>query len=315
MLLQPVALGGANRVEVPGRACALALPRQGQAGHLFEGPGVLRGAGATLLGPALQVPQLDSQDGRLERVEAAVGPEHDVVVSVRGGSVVGDLPHARHEVGVRGRDHSCVAAGPEVLGRIEAEAGGVAQRPGPSAVPFRAVGLGRVLEDREPVPAGDLVDGGHVRRVAIEMDGDDELRAGRDRRLEPLRVHGVSPGIDVDEDRRGPHEEDCLAGSDEGVGDGHDLVPGSDPVGSEGDVERVRAVGHRTGVRRAAELGELVLELPHVRSKDVGGALENSRDGFVDLGADALQLSLEIDDGDVARLGHVRPAPFNVPPC
>ena len=257
--------------------------------------------------------QLDPEDGGLHRVETAVGPEHDVVVAVGPGPVVGDLAHAGREVGVRGRDHSRVAVGPEVLARVEAEAGRVAQGPGPASLPLRPVGLGGVLEDRKVVTSSDLVDGRHVRGVAVEVDGQDELRARRDRALEPLGIQGEGVGVDVDEDRRRPHQQDRLAGGDEGVGDGHDLVPGADAVGSERQVERVGAVGHRAGVGGAAEIGVFPLELLDVGPEDERRAREHTVDRRVDLRAQALELGLEVDHGDGARLGHGRDAPFDGP--
>ena len=66
-------------------------------------------------------------------------------------AVVGDLAHARGEVGVVRGDHAGVAVGAEVLARVEAEARGVAEAARAPARDLGAVGLRRVLEDREPV--------------------------------------------------------------------------------------------------------------------------------------------------------------------
>ncbi len=83
--------------------------------------------------------------------------------------------------------------------------------------------------------------------------------------------------------------------------------PGPDAVGPQCEVERVGAVRHRAGVGRAAERRELALEEADVLALDVGGAREDARDGLVDLGADARELGLQVDDGDRSGVGHGGP--------
>ena len=48
------------------------------------------------------------------------------------------------------------------------------ERAGAPAVPGGAVRLGGVLEHRQPVPRGDRADRGHVGRVPVEVNGQDE---------------------------------------------------------------------------------------------------------------------------------------------
>jgi hypothetical protein len=163
------------------------------------------------------------------------------------------------------------------------------------------VRLRGVLEDGEPVAAGDRLDGGHVRGVAVEVHGQDESGAGREGGLDLRGVHRVADRVDVHEDGLCSREEDGLAGPDEGVGHGDDLVAGADPVGAERQVQRVGAVGHRAGVSGAAEAGELLLEAAHVLAEDEGGAAEDAGQGLVDLGADARELGLEVHHRDGGR--------------
>jgi hypothetical protein len=91
------------------------------------------------------------------------------------------------------------------------------------------VGLGRVLEHREPVLGCDRQDRIHVRRVAVEVDRQDQLRARRDRRLELRGVHRERGRLHVDEHGAGAVQQDRLAGGDEGVRDGYHLVAGPMP--------------------------------------------------------------------------------------
>ena len=152
-------------------------------------------------------------------------PEHDVVVLVRAAAVVGDLPHARDEVGVVRDDHPRVAVGAEVLARVEAEAGGVAQAARAPALASRRRGPGP--RPRAPAARGASATSRialHVGRLAVEVDRQDHLRARRERRLELRGVHREGVVVHVHEDGRGAVQEDRLAGGDERVRHRHDLV-------------------------------------------------------------------------------------------
>ena len=149
-----------------------------------------------------------SRCGSLTRSTAACSasrrllvPTHDVVVLGRSAAVVGDLPHAGRELGVVRRDDAGVAVGAQVLARVEAEAGGVAQAAGPPSRDLGAVGLRRVLEHGQAVALGDRQDRRPCRRVAVEVDRQDHLRARRDRGLELPGVHREGGLVHVDEDR------------------------------------------------------------------------------------------------------------------
>ena len=89
------------------------------------------------------------------------------------------LPDPGDEVAIRGRDHPCVAVGPQVLARVEAEAGGLAEGADLAALVGGAVGLGTVLDDDQVVLFRDRHDGIHVGRLTIEMNRNDGARAGR----------------------------------------------------------------------------------------------------------------------------------------
>src|SRR6266567_3631753 len=50
----------------------------------------------------------------------------------------------------------------------------------------------------------------HVYRVAIQMDRENSTCAGSQDVVELLAVHSIRVWIDVDEDRSGPYQSDCL---------------------------------------------------------------------------------------------------------
>ena len=95
-----------------------------------------------------------------------------------GPAVVGQRPNPIGQLRPRRDDRARVAEGAQVLPRIEAEAGRVAERPGPAAVPFRTVSLRGVFDDENPGLCGDGQKTGHVRHLPEQMYDDDGPGAG-----------------------------------------------------------------------------------------------------------------------------------------
>ena len=71
---------------------------------------------------------------------------------------------------VAGHDHPGVAVGAEILARIEAEAGGIAEGSDPPAAVARSVRLRRVFDEPQAVAAGDVRQG-DACRPASRRDG------------------------------------------------------------------------------------------------------------------------------------------------
>ena len=155
------------------------------------------------------------------------------------------------ELVVVGDERAAVAPAAEVLGRVEAEAAGVAERADAAAAVAGAVGLAGVLDH------GDAAAGGRAR-------GSGPCRPVRPKRWTGItrgcagvsacstisaRDHG-GLGVDVDQDRGRADGADRLGGGDEGVGGDDHLVAGADPEAAQGELERRRAGGDAD--RRAA---------------------------------------------------------------
>src|SRR5579864_2891454 len=135
---------------------------------------IATGAFPALLVPLSQVPQFDSQDPRLNRVETSVVSFH-VVIILLGLAVVAQHPDlARKLLVVRG-DGSGFSTRPQILSWIKAERRRLAHRPGlfPTAVflrvVFRPMRLACVLNDDEIKVPGKLQDGIHVGRLTVEV--------------------------------------------------------------------------------------------------------------------------------------------------
>ena len=110
----------------------------------------------------------------------------------------------------RAGEHAALAGG-EVLGGVERErdeVGEVESRLGRSdhpSVDESGQRVRGVLDHRQAVAACDVVDGLHVSRVAVQVDGHDRLHARRalDGGLYLLGVDVEGVGLDVDEHRFG----------------------------------------------------------------------------------------------------------------
>jgi hypothetical protein len=201
-----------------------------------------------------------------------------VVVGVAlGGAVVTQRAHDRRHLGVVGHERAAVAQGAEVLRRVEAEAGGVAERPGARAVEARPVSLGGVLEQRY-VP-GRRADLGHRRRPAVEVDRHDSGRVRGERGLDPLRVHAAGGRVDVHEHRPGAGRGDRLDRGDEGAGHRDHLAARARAEGEQRQAQGLGAVAQADAVLGAAPVREGRLELVELGTEREGAGLRDAVEG------------------------------------
>ena len=161
---------------------------------------------------------------------------------------------------VVGDDHAALTGG-DVLVRVEADSADIAEAAAGEPTTGLPDGLRRVLDDFEAVTLRYLQYRIHVHRQAVDMDGHDRLRAGRDLRLDGPDVHVPCVGIAVHEDRdraRADYLGD--AGDDRERGE-DDLISFPDPERVDSRVERGGAVGHRYPVAPSHAFCEGTLEL------------------------------------------------------
>ena len=112
--------------------------------------------------------QLGVQDRCLQRIEARIHP--DLVRIARFvPAILAKTPDARRQLGI-GRDHhAAIADRAEILGRIKAEAGDIAEAADPAAAIAGADGLGAVLDDPQ-IPCGGPIARSHPCRPAARKD-------------------------------------------------------------------------------------------------------------------------------------------------
>src|SRR5260370_26318581 len=127
---------------------------------------ILVGTLPSALVPAWEVLQLDTQDPGLKRVQSPVVAFHVVVVLFRLSMITNHADLLRQFL-VVGRDNSRLAACSQILSRIEAERGRLADRTSllPTLVTFgkilSAVGLAGILDYDQVVTIGDLLHSFH----------------------------------------------------------------------------------------------------------------------------------------------------------
>src|SRR4029079_12767731 len=116
------------------------------------------------------------------------------------------------QVVVVGRDHPGVAERAEVFGRVEAETAEVGEAAAPLDLVVGPQRLGRVLDDADRVPGGDVFYRPHVRTLAEQVDRDDRPGAVGDLVLYLVRVEVEGERVDVGEDRAGAEPADAAGG-------------------------------------------------------------------------------------------------------
>src|SRR5215468_1532423 len=96
--------------------------------------------------------QLDGEERSLKGIEPRVGALHRVQILLPL-AVVPQQPDLLGDALIVGDDHAAVAAGAEILRRIEAERGGVAGAANDPPAGAGAMGLSSIFDNHEVVPA------------------------------------------------------------------------------------------------------------------------------------------------------------------
>jgi len=161
-------------VEVKNMKGARSEFRAFHLGNLPEKSVVLKGVPITGSVPVLDVPELDGQYGRLDRVQAAVDAFNLMNVFLER-SVICEKAGDPGKIIVVCDDGSPVPVGPQILPRIETERPGYSEGPGSCSFDCGKMGLGAVLDEMEVVVFADLPDGPDISRLPEKVDGNDCL--------------------------------------------------------------------------------------------------------------------------------------------
>ncbi len=186
-----------------------------------------RRQGAAPPGPLAEPRQPRPEDGRLQLVEAGVHAGLLVMVAV-GLSAVAQPPDPCRQRAIVGDDGAAVTERAEILGRIEAERAGDADRADRTAGSGREVRLAAVFDDRQIVARGDSLERAHVGCLPVQMNRQNRARPRADRLFHAIGIDREADRIDVREHRARPghHDRERRIGGRQRRRD--DFVAGSD---------------------------------------------------------------------------------------
>ena len=202
---------------------------------------VVAGGGGTARSVVfVEMAKLDPQDCRLKRIEPAVHPQ-DLVIIADAGTVRRNHAHPVGESGIVGDDHPSVAEASETLAREEADTPCSAETAELSSFVRCPHRLGSILDHRDAMFFPDSKDRIHVRRLSVEMNGDDRLCPGCDRRLDPGGIDVEGGGIDIDIDRLCPQDADRLRGRHKRERRRNHLISRTDAECHHGDLQGIRS--------------------------------------------------------------------------
>jgi hypothetical protein len=203
--------------------------------------------------------QLDSQERRLNSVEAAVESLSLVHVLPRL-PVFPQLAHDSKAFVVCSEDGSTLTKRAEVLARIETEACEASEPPNTLALVASAVRLRRVLYNPQPVVPRGGADGIEIRRLPIKVNRHNSDRARADRRCQGRWVESHRALIDINESHHASRLCDGRSGCDERMSDGDHLVTRADAHREISEPERIRTAVDPCAERHFAKCCELLLE-------------------------------------------------------
>lgn len=119
--------------------------------------------------------------------------------------------------------------------------------------------MGSVLDDRQVMAGGDVINGIQVAGLAAIVDRDDGAGAGQDGRFDCFG-QDVQVVADIHQHRAGAQVDDDVGGGAKGHGGEDDVATGADPQGGEGDVQPGGAGIDGDGVAGVQVSGDVGLE-------------------------------------------------------
>ena len=267
--------------------------REDQVAHPAQHRVVLTGHFVPATIVLVQVLQFGAQNGRLHRVETAVPAKLGMEVFLRG-AVVSQSFQFCLQVQIIRRHRPGIAAGAEVLARIETEATQVAHRTCTLAVSGAAVGLGGVLDDSKVVDCGDSRDCRHLHHAPVQVNRHNGFRSRPDGGGKLSRIHKEISLVYVDQHRLGPRLNHTQRRGDKRVRRQDDLVTRFDIHRATTEVESVRAARHAHAVLHPAIRGEGVFEFTYLIAQDEVALVKHRLDPGADLPPQLLALYAQI---------------------
>ena len=221
--------------------------------------------------PLLEMRHLDPQNGGLDGIQPAVGPNLLVVVP-SSATMVAQHDHPFRQFWIIGCERSGIAKRAEVLGGIETERRGRCHRSRFVPSPGRAHRLGRIFDDDQLVLGSKTAEGRHVRALAVKVDWQNGPPAGRRAFEFPFdqgRVEIESLWIDVHKYRARPRANNAAGSGKEAKGGGDYLISGSYACGSQGQPQGIGARGASHSPARITQTRKFPLKCRYFFAQNV----------------------------------------------
>ena len=276
-----------------GRLSPRSLQLHGHAWQRHEGFGVGLEMSATTRDFAGETGELAEPDAGGDIAETVIITDGGMLVMRRGVPRLGrQETRLLGQFGIVGDKHAAAAGGDDLVTveRMDAEE---AERTGRGFSIGRAKGFSGILDELHAMPITAGLDGGDIRRLAVEVDEHQGLGllAGlylllNDRAGE-RGIHVPALFFGIDEDGLGSEVGDGRGRCDEGERRTKYFIPGADSGETEGEMQGGGAGRNGDGMFRADDDGEIFFERVEIRTgrRDPIG-LESFQDVFDFRGAD-----------------------------
>lgn len=226
------------------------------------------------VGERVQISEFDSENRRLNGVEATVQADLFVPILLTG-SVVSQLRHPLVHGRIVRQNSAAVSVTTQILGREEGQRADATDVPHGTFAVSGSYSLGSILYDRDAVTLCQLHDSIHVCRLTVEVDRNNGDRPIRNQRRGVFDVDVERLGVNFCEYGLSTQKCDHFSSRNERKSGRYDLVARTDTESHQGDLQRVGAVGYTKSVVSAQMRGEFFFECSNDGSLDETRAREH----------------------------------------
>ena len=232
--------------------------------------------------PPFEIGQFHPQGRGLDGIKAKIAADHAVII-FRMCPMVAEQDHLFGKSLVTGDNHPAIANSTEIFAGKKGKTAGQPHSPGPMVGDAAGKGrrelganrLGGVFDDRQPIPAGQFENIGHIGTLAVEMNGNDCLDGPLPIRFKrfgkPCRINIERGRLDIGKNRQRTKTENHPHGGKKRVGGGQHPITWADPQGHQGDKQGIGAAGHPDPVGGATVCGDFLFKGLDLRALNIAG--------------------------------------------
>jgi hypothetical protein len=148
-----------------------------------------------------------------------------------------------------------------------------------------------ILDQSQPVTAGNVSQRFQIRRLTIQMDGQDYFRAFRNRTLNFVWIYVVSARVDVYKDGTRPNSRNRFGSCDKSMGGGYHFVAWLKTDRQQSEQQRPGSGGDTYRIFGSGGRRQRLFKLRNFITQNKAGAVNDALNGRIDLRLDAGILS------------------------